>query len=288
MPDDCNNERRALLLGVAGLLVAGPGWAADLEDASFREIEKRGGGRLGVAVLDTGTGRKFAYRGGERFAMCSTFKFLLVACVLHRVDAGKENLDREIAFGQSDMEDYAPTAAKHLTSGHMRLRELCEAAIVWSDNTAANLLLREIGGPKGWTDFARTLGDPLSRLDRTEPTLNTAIPGDKHDTTTPNAMLGDMHAVLFDPHPSVDLLKGWMIDCQTAFTKLCAGLPSTWRVGNKTGMGDNGTTNDIAILWPPKSAPILVTSYYTGSQAPAKARDAVHSEVGKLIGAAFG
>ena len=283
-------DRRVFLLGGAALIAAKPAWAVSSPQTRLRAIEARGGGRLGVAALDTGSGRHFAYRGGERFAMCSTFKFLLVACTLRRVDTGAENLDREIAYGAADMLAYAPVTAKHLAEGHMRVRDLCAAAIVWSDNTAANLLLKQIGGPQGLTRFARTLGDPLTRLDRTETSLNTAIPGDPRDTTTPDAMLADMRVLLLDPKAglSMKLLTDWMLDCQTAFTKLRAGLPATWRAGNKTGNGENGTTNDIAILWPPGRAPILVTSYYTGSTASPEARDALHADVGRLVARQFG
>lgn len=290
MPNEFSLDRRALLLGSAMLLAASPAWADVSAEERLRAIEARSDGRLGVAALDTGSGKHFAYRGDERFAMCSTFKFLLVACILRRVDAGAEKLDREIAYGTGDMLDYAPVTKKHLTDGRMRVRDLCAAAIVWSDNTAANVLLKQIGGPQGFTAFARTLGDPLTRLDRTETSLNTAIPGDPRDTTTPEAMLADMRALLVDPKagPSMALLKEWMLGCQTASTKLRAGLPSTWRAGNKTGNGERGSTNDIAILWPPGRAPILVTSYYTGSTAAPEARDAVHADVGRLVAQQFG
>jgi len=152
-------------------------------------IERASGGRLGVAAIDTGGGASLAYRADERFPMCSTFKLLLVAAVLNRVDGGAERLDREIAFGAAEIQRYAPVTKAHLSEGTMTVEALCATAIEWSDNTAANLLLRTLGGPAGITGYARSLGDPVTRLDRFEPALNEATPGDPRDTTSPAAML---------------------------------------------------------------------------------------------------
>ena len=197
-------HRRTILTGLAAALAAGGGASADAaQDARLAEaadriatIEKRAGGRLGVAVLDTGSGARLLHRADERFPMCSTFKLLASAAVLKRVDAGEEALDRFIHYGHADLLEYAPVTKAHLASGGMTLGELCSAAIDWSDNTAANLILQAIGGPAGFTEFARSIGDSVTRLDRDEPTLNTAVPGDPRDTTSPLAMARDLQTVL--------------------------------------------------------------------------------------------
>ena len=155
-------------------------------------IEARIGGRIGVAALDTGSGKRLDYRAEERFPMCSTFKFLAAAAVLKRVDKGKEKLERFVPYSAKDILEYAPVTKEHLKEGGMTLGALCAAAIEQSDNTAGNLLLKAIGGPPGLTDFVRTLGDRVTRLDRIEPELNSAIPGDERDTTTPAAISSDM------------------------------------------------------------------------------------------------
>ncbi|MBN9556646.1 MAG: class A beta-lactamase, partial [Alphaproteobacteria bacterium] len=248
------------------------------------------GGRLGVAVRDTASGKHFAWRGDERFAMCSTFKFLAVAMVLERAAARATDLDRAIAYGRADLLDYAPVTAKHVKAGAMALRDLCAAAIEWSDNTAANLILKQVGGPAGLTAWLRSHGDTVTRLDRTEPTLNTAIAGDPRDTTTPIAMLADMARILVSEKSAAFAapLLIWMRECRTADSKLRAGLPRDWRAGNKTGSGENGTANDIAILWPPGRAPLLVAAYLTGAKADAAGRDAALADAGRVVAARFG
>jgi beta-lactamase class A len=255
------------------------------------EVEAKVGGRLGVAALDVATGRRLVYRANERFPMCSTFKAMAVAAVLRRVDSGHERLDRFVPYGETNLLSYAPVTKAHVAEGGMRLADLCAAAVEFSDNTAANLILASIGGPAGWTRFVRSLGDGRSRLDRNEPTLNTAIPGDRRDTTTPSAMVADLKATLLDRALSTasrDRLKGWMLATQTGLARLRAGMPATWQVGDKTGTGERATANDIAVTWTP-DGPIVIACYLTGAVAATPdARDAAIADVGRLVAEAFG
>src|SRR5262245_28276903 len=171
------------------LLAAASASAAEREfENQVATIEARTGGRTGVAALDTGSGKRLDYRAEERFPMCSTFKLLAAAAVLKRVDEKQEQLDRFVSYDPKDILEYAPVTKAHLKEGGMTLGALCAAAIEESDNTAGNLLLDAIGGPPGVTNFARSLGDQVTRLDRKEPDLNSAIPGDDRDTTTPGSM----------------------------------------------------------------------------------------------------
>jgi beta-lactamase class A len=253
-------------------------------------IETRHGGRLGVAVFDSASHVSLSFNADERFPMCSTFKFLAVADILTRVDKGTEHLARRIPYGPGDLLGYAPITRAHVGDGSMPLFDLCAAAIEWSDNTAANLLLEIIGDPAGYTRFARSLGDRVTRLDRNEPTLNTCIPGDQRDTTTPEAMLRDMQAILLgtvlSPRSRLQL-EAWMIAGQVGGKRIRAGVPLSWRVGDKTGSGDNGTANTLAIMWPPARSPILAAVYYTGSSAPTDTLNAVNADVGRVIAKMF-
>ena len=253
-------------------------------------IEARQGGRLGVAILDTGNGAKLAHRADERFPMCSTFKLLASAAVLKLVDEEKESLDRTIAYGPADLLEYAPVTKAHVGEGGMRLGDVCAAAINWSDNTAANLILLVIGGPEGFTRFARSLGDEATRLDRNEPSVNMATPGDARDTTTPLAMARDLQAVLTGgvlSGASRRQLEAWLIADKVGDKRLRAGLPPSWGVGDKTGSGDHGTANVIGILRSPGRAPLLAGVYYTESEASMDARNAVHKQVGEIIAETF-
>jgi beta-lactamase class A len=261
-----------------------------LANKRLAEIEAREGGRLGVFVRDTGGGATIEHRADERFPMCSTFKLLTAAAALKRVDDGAERLDRTIAYGPNDLLEYAPIAKARVAEGGMTVADLCAAAIDWSDNTAGNLVLQSIGGPAGFTAFARSLGDELTRLDRNEPTLNESLPGDPRDTTSPRAMAANMHKVLVGDglsDGSRHQLQTWLIGDKVGDKRLRAGLPPSWRIGDKTGTGDRGSTNAVAIIWPPGRAPLIAAVYYTESSAPMDARNAIHKEVGTLIAETF-
>ena len=280
--------RRAVL---AAPLLAVPAlsWgAAPAPAARLAALERESGGRLGVAALDTGTGRRIAHRAEERFPLLSTFKLLAAALVLARVDTGDEQLDRRVRYGQQDLVEYSPATEQHVADG-MTVGDICEAALTLSDNTAGNLLLASFGGPPALTAYLRTLGDEVTRLDRTEPTLNDVEPGDGRDTTTPAAMLGLMQRVLLGDALSEDSrrqIAEWLIANKTGDKRLRAGLPGGWRVGDKTGTA-GGNANDVAITWPPGRAPILIASYLAEAKAPADQRNAVHAEVARSIAAAF-
>lgn len=263
------------------------------ERASDQDIERRlagieegVGGRLGVALLDLGTGLRAGWRQDERFPMCSTFKFLAAAAILARQDQGLDSLGRRVKFTTANLVEYSPATGPRADGEGMTLAELCEAAVTLSDNTAGNLMLNSLGGPEGLTAFARSLGDEVTRLDRYETALNEALPGDPCDTTTPAAMFDDMRKLLLGSAlspASRERLLGWLVANKTGAARLRAGLPKDWRVGDKTGSGDRGTANDIAILWPPGREPVLVTVYLTGSDTDMNRRNAAIAEVGRLV-----
>jgi beta-lactamase class A len=270
----------ALSLGTKSLSVS----AASLEPR-LAELERQRGGRLGVSVLDTGNGQRLAYRGGERFLMCSTFKLLAAAAVLARVDRGQERLDRRIVFGKDVVLSYAPVTSLHTGGQGITVAELCQAAITVSDNTAANLLLTSMGGPSAVTTFARSLGDTVTRLDRTEPELNDGAPGDLRDTTTPDAMLGNLQKLLLGDvlaEASRAQLETWLRATTTGNSALRAGMPQGWAVGDKTGSGSHGERNDVAIVWPPQRKPILIAAYYANPSVDDSARNKLLADVGRI------
>ena len=288
-------NRRSLLKGAligAAALALPPTFAlaagGEDVDARLAALERRHDGRLGVAVLDTGSGRRITHRADERFLMCSTFKLMAVAAVLARVDHGAERLDRRIVFDKSALLSYAPVSRTRVGAPGMTVAELCQAAITLSDNTAANLLLASLDGPAAVTAYARSLGDNVTRLDRIEPELNVASPGGVLDTTTPNAMLADLQTLLLGhvlSEASRQQLIAWLRATTTGKNLLRAGIPPAWRVGDKTGRGPRGETNDIAIIWPPQRKPLLVTVYYAESTATDDECEVVLADVGRLVAA---
>jgi len=249
-------------------------------------IEQRTGARLGVAALDTGNGKRLDYRSEERFPMCSTFKFLAAAAVLKRVDGGQEKLDRFVSYDAKDILEYAPVTKAHLKDGGMTLDALCAAAIEQSDNTAGNLLLDTIGGPVGLTKFARSIGDETTRLDRKEPELNSAVPGDERDTTSSAAMCANTQRLLLGnvlSESSRHQLEDWLQHNETGAQLIRAGVSKTWTMGDKTGRCGNGATNDVAIIRPPDRAPIFVAIYSIGSTSSADDRAAIVAEAARAV-----
>jgi beta-lactamase class A len=271
--------------------------SAQSVDAKLAEIEEASGGRLGVVVFDAHGTQRVSYRPGERFPMCSTFKLLAVADALTRIDAGTLTFEGRVHYSQADLLEYAPAAKTHVAREWMTMRELCAAAILLSDNTAANLILKQIGGPAGVTRYLRSVGDQFTRLDRIEPFLNSGIPGDPRDTTTPETMGFDTYRLLVRDLLSASsraLLTDWMRRSTTGLDLLRAGFPQSWRVGDKTGlggqqnaMGDSDTRNDVAIVWPPGHSPFIVSVYLTGVKVAAQQRDAALADVARTIIPAF-
>jgi beta-lactamase class A len=275
--------RREFLLGAASLVADR---SAAASGTALSEIERRANGRLGVTILDTGTGARLSHRGGERFALLSTFKVLAAALILKRVDTGEDKLDRHVTYHESDLVAYSPETKKNVASG-MTLAAICEASITLSDNTAGNLMLASFGGPPALTAFMRALGDPVTRLDRIETALNEARPGDPRDTTSPDAMADTLRTLLVGDALSPNSrrqLAGWMISSKTGDARLRAGLPAGWRCGDKTGTSER-TANDVAIIWPPGRSPLIVASYLAESSAMPMDKNAAHAEVGRIAAA---
>ncbi len=286
-------SRRESLLGAlffaSGVLLDRPAAAANGEAAfqeTMRKLEQRHGGRLGVAIRDTGSRQTMAHRGDERFPLCSTFKCLAAAFVLSRVDKGEEKLDRRVVFHKDDLVTYSPVTEKHADGSGMTMAEICEAAVTMSDNTAGNLMLDSFGGPAGLTSYLRSLGDQVTRLDRRETELGEAAPGDPRDTTSPLAMLELVQKIVLGEvlsPASRDRLMNWLIANKTGDTRLRAGLAKDWRVGDKTGAGNHNATNDVAVIWPPNRAPLIVTAYYIDAEGSNDERNAVLADVGRFV-----
>jgi beta-lactamase class A len=282
-------SRRSLLLASAAVVV--PNAFASPAPAFVTEYETATGGRVGFFATNLASARVLGWRADERFAMCSTFKASLAALVLARVDAGRERLDRAVAYGPADLLDYAPAAKAHLADGHMTVQAMCQAAVEISDNTCANLLLREVGGPQAVTQFWRHLGDRGSRLDHNEPMLNRTKPGNPHDTTTPAAMAHTLSKLAMGDALSAasrDLLVGWMVACQTGAKKLRAGMPQGWRIGDKTGNNGADASGDLAVAWTAARTPIVVSAYVQGGRPTPAQQDEVFAAIGRLVGERLG
>ena len=287
-------DRRTLLglamAGIGAVAVGSPAAAQGprAQDALAR-LESRSRVRLGVFALDTATQATTGYRADERFLLCSTGKLLTVAAVLARSEGDPGLLDRVVTYGQSDVLAYAPVTSQHVAEG-MTVAALCDAAITVSDNTAANLLVALLGGPAAVTAFARGLGDGVTRIDRLEPDLNVTSPGDLRDTSTPRQMALDLQALVLGDGLAdaprqllTDLLKANTTGAQT----IRAGLPSDWVVGDKTGSGAQGESNDVAVAWPPNRPPLLI-AIYVAPVDPHLATDDVHRVIAEAARIASG
>jgi Beta-lactamase class A len=238
--------------------------------------------RLGVYAVDTGTGRTVEHRADERFGYASTFKALAVGALL-RVTSTAE-LDQVVRYTRADLVTHSPITRRHVDRG-MTLRELADAAVRHSDNTAANLLLRRLGGPAGLERELRDLGDRVTDPERIEPELNEAAPGDRRDTSTPRALATDLRAYVVGDALSAEdreLLIGWLRGNTTGDTLIRAGVPTGWQVGDKTGSGGYGTRNDIAVVWPPDGAPIVLAILSSRDRRDAGHDDRLIARAAKL------
>lgn len=277
-------DRTEFLLALTAGVTTAPALIDEATSPFLRE-ERRGRGRLGVTAIDVRSGRRIVQRGSERFPLASTFKLPLTMAVLSRVDRGAERLERPIRFAKGDLLAYGPVAGRQPNGGSLTVAELCAAAIEYSDNAAANLLLRTVGGPAGLTAYLRGAGDTVTRLDRNEPALNEAVPGDVRDTTTPAAMATLVARLVREPllePASKALLFGWLRASKTGAARIRAGVPHDWTVGDKTGTSDSGG-NDVAILWPRTGAPIVLAVYFAEVHASDTERDAAIADVARTV-----
>lgn len=295
-----NFDRREVLWGglaFAGLIVSGCSARSMTSDAPdfanrLRAIESASGGTLGVELFDTASGRSAGLNRDMRFGHCSSFKFSLAAMILARDASGEDSADRHVTWTKDDLMFVSPFAEKRVDEG-ATLRELAEFTQKYSDNAAANILLREVGGPEALTTFWRSLGDDVSRLDRYEPALNAVPPGEVRDTTTPAAMARTLAALAYGdalPQEHRAALRQWMMDTPTGLRRVRAGLPDGWVAGDKTGTGlmadTAGIYVDIGFAEPPGAAPITFAAYFRppGSDNTFdRAHEAPLAQVGEVL-----
>lgn len=283
--------RRAAIAPVAAYVGTGGAGAQALgaagRHARFALLEHRYDARLGVFGVDTASGRTVGHRADERFAFCSTFKALAAALVLQRRSLAE--LETVVRYSSRDLVDYSPITEQHVDSG-MTLRAVCDAAVRYSDNTAGNLLFRELGGPSGFTRALRHIGDPITHADRLETDLSAARPGDRRDTSSPRALAADLRNVAVGDLLSRDkraLLVRWLITNTTGDKLIRAGVPRSWKVGDKSGTGGYGSRNDIAVIWPPRAKPLVLAILSTRPQKDAAPSDDLVAEAARVAVAAL-
>jgi beta-lactamase class A len=280
-------RRNALALALAAAL-ADPAKAASAQ-RTLKALHKHIGGRLGVQVLDSQSGKRISYDDESRYAMASTFKLPLAAALLWQVDHGAFRLTHTLPISKDILKEHSPAVEARLAAGStaMTITELCSAVVVHSDNAAANVLLAGLGGPDGFTKFMRSIGDKVTRLDRLELELNSNVPGDPRDTTTPRAMVDSMLRIFTQDVLSLTsraMLIDWMSNARTGLDRVRAGLPRSWPAGDKTGTGANGAVNDLCIVYPPDRRPIFIAVYMSESTLDTKTLAAAQAEVGRLVG----
>lgn len=264
-------DRRGFLALATGagvtLALPAPARPRGLDGLDLAALEARHGGRLGVCASTRA--RRIGWRQGELFAYASTFKLFLAACVLGRVQDGRDRLDRRILVRERDMVTHAPATGPAVGST-MTIAELCRAAVELSDNPAANILLRELGGLESFQSWYRGIGDAVTRVDRYETALNSALPGDPRDTTSPGQAVANLERVLLGGLLAprlLQLLETWLLETPTGAGRIKAGVPAGWRVAHKTGTGARNSYNDIGMIRPPSGPPVAIAVYYTGASA---------------------
>ncbi len=280
-------DRRAMVTLALATALASPARAANAQHM-LKDIHQRIGGRLGVHILDSQSGKRIGYDDESRYAMASTFKLPLAAALLWQVDRNAFKISRPLAIRNEDLRSNSPVVEAKLKAGatEMKISELCAAVIVNSDNAAANILLAGIGGPEAFTQFMRRIGDQVTRLDRNELDLNSNVAGDPRDTTTPRAMADSLLRLFTQDVLSLTsraMLIDWLAASRTGLDRVRAGVPKSWPSGDKTGTGENGAVNDLCLLYPPGRRPIFVAVYMSESTLDVKTLSAAHAEIGALV-----
>lgn len=286
-----SSSRRFALLGLLiPILSVVPAGAADFDPGpvarAAEDVETRLSARVGVAIMDTQTGKTWSSRGDERFPLNSTFKAFLCAALLDAAEKGTADAKRELVVQESDIVSYSPVLEKHVGGKGFSIVELCEVTVTTSDNAAANLVMAELGGPEGVTAFLRRIGDDKTRIDRWEPESNTGIPGDPRDTTTPWAAAETLRKLVLgdalEPQARVTLTS-WLEGNKVGNSTLRAGIPKTWRIADKTGAGANGSRNNIAVIWPEGRDPVVIAIYITQTTAAFQTRNAAIAAIGAAL-----
>lgn len=288
-------ERREVLLGAAAAAASGCIRLQNDQQLAFRaaiqELTEHGKTQIGVMALNTADGATLGFAEDRRFTMASTFKFSLAAHVLREIDRGRLSLTERLALSETDMVAHAPVSERFLETGSMTINQLCAAAVIYSDNPAANVLLRATGGPEGLTQFWQSIGDSTSRLDHFELALNQIRPNDQRDTTTARAMVTTMRRILLGSvlsRASRDRLTDWLVAAKTGDKRLCGGMPSGWRCGNKTGTTPHRLVNDLAIAWPDgASAPVLIALYVASEQRVMTDLETLHRGIARRVLSGF-
>ena len=251
----------------------------------IEEQEHQIGARIGVAVYDVVANKLWSYNGNTRFPLMSTFKTLACAKLLADVEQGLQSFDTSTVITTSSLIEWSPITKK-IIGEKMSLEQACSATMIMSDNTAANIVLTGIKGPKSLTHFMRSIGDDVTRLDRIEPDLNEAIDGDKRDTTTPNAMVTSLHTLLFGDvlsQASKIQLKQWMIDNRITGSLLRSALPKGWSIADRSGAGGFGSRGITAVVWSDKRTPLIISIYLTQTDASFAQRNKAIADIGKSI-----
>jgi len=244
-----------------------------------------------MTVFDANTGTTWQYRGDERFPLNSTYKTFSCAALLAKVDEKSLSLDQSVSISKEMLVTYSPITEKSLSPQTMTFGEVCRAAVSYSDNTAANVVFDAIGGTTGFNSYMRSIGDDQTRLDRKEPELNDATPGDERDTTTPNDIVSSLRKILLGNGLSVssrNVLTQWMLDDQVAGALLRASLPSNWKIADKTGAGGYGSRSIVAVIWPPSKQPVVVGIYVTQTKASLQASNEAIARIGAALKEAIG
>ena len=242
--------------------------------------------RVGMTVFDANTGTTWHHRGDERFPLNSTHKTFACAALLAKVDEKSLSLDQSVSISKEMLVTYSPITEKLQSPETTTLGRICQAAVSYSDNTAANVVVSAIGGTTGFNVYMRSIGDQQTRLDRKEPELNESTPGDARDTTTPNAIVNSLRKVLLGDGISVSSrseLTQWMLDDQVAGALLRASLPSDWKIADKTGAGGYGSRSIIAVIWPPSRQPLVVGIYITQTKASMQASNQAIARLGAVL-----
>jgi beta-lactamase class A len=324
---------RYRLLACSALLLWASGWqpvsaassdtAKSLRQALHQLAARARPGLLGVTVLDVDSGAQARVNADHAYPMMSVFKAPVAATVLAQIDTGHLSLAQKVTINRADVVggSAVPSIGAHFHGDSMTFTvdQLLTAAISESDNTAADALVRLVGGPKVVTAFLRAHGIDEMRVDMDEADVDRIFDGIGHGEQIPANETAQQSLVrlrrgyrdyLSDPRNRTtpdaavkflkQLWKGSLLSAgstqhllqlmykQTIPRRLRGGLPEGVRLADKCGTsvsfeGETAAYNDIGIMTWPNGHTVIVAAFLTGSRADKAERDAIYAEIAKAV-----
>lgn len=276
---------KKLILMIASILLLSACNTADATTQDLKKVEDKYDANIGVYALNTATDEEITFNEDKRFAYASTFKALSSAMLLEKTPHNK--LNKKVHVSKEDIVPYSPVLEKFINKD-ITIKKLIEATMLYSDNTANNMIIEELGGYKEVNKRLKSLDDKTTKPSRMEPELNNYNPKNNKDTSTPQAFGKTLNKLINDGRLSKEnktFLIDLMINNKSGDTLIKKGAPKNFKVADKSGQAITyASRNDVAFVYPKgESKPIVLVIFTNKEGKTDKPNDKVVSETAKVV-----